>query len=92
VAKGKARGALEKGEGELIPAKGIAKETQRANPTIAKCLASFGVRATDIASLEIIAGTVIGERREEREGVLQYFFQARKRKPRKRLSLWWSTI
>ncbi len=85
MAKGKARGALEKGEGEEIPANGIVKEMQKANQMIAKYLASFGVLATDTASLEIIAGTVIVERKEGREkGVLRCFYQARKRKSRRR--------
>jgi hypothetical protein len=85
VAKGKARGALEKGEGEGIPAMGIVKEMKEANQIKAKHLASFGVLATDTASLETIAGIVIVERKEEREkGVLRCFYQARKRKPRRR--------
>ena len=83
--KGKARGALEKGEGEGIPAKGIAKEMQKGNQMKAKYLASFGVLEMDTASLGIIAGTVIVERKEGREkGVLRCFYQARKRKPRRR--------
>ncbi len=72
--KAKARETLARGKDEEHLAKGVDKGILKVLPMKARSLASSGVLEMGTANLEIIADTVIKERKEEREKGVQLFF------------------